>query len=546
MSASDKKKLRKEQEAAMLTEKQRQEQAEAKKLKTYTTIFVAVMALVVLISVVSLVVSGINKSGVFEKNTIAATVGDHKLNTVELSYYYNDAINNMYNTAYEQYSSYYELYFDAIGLDTSKPLDEQTNPETKDTWANFFVDSALESAKSDYTIAKLAADAGFSLPQEEQDSIDNNLKNIETMAKINSGLSADSYLSMIYGAGADMDSYRTYLERTALAEAYYAEHLDSLSYDDAAIREYDKDHTDDFNSYNFSYSYMSYTEFQEGGTEDEDGNKTYSEEEKAAAREALKKAAEEMATAKTLDELKEKAEKVDVNENSQVAVNSETNVMHTSLNATLADWLADSSRKEGDIAAIPNVSSEGDDKVTNGYYVAYFVSKTDNKTAMGNVRHLLVEFEGGTEDGDTGEMVYTDEEKAVAKTEAEELLKQWKDGEATEESFIELIKEHSDDTSAEEGGLFEDINPDSDYVPNFLNWSIDADRKEGDVEIIETEFGYHIMYYVGASELNYRDHLITEEMKTTDQDAWYEGALKDITTETKDLSRMRLNAVISG
>ena len=36
MSASDKKKLRKERAAEILSEKQRQEQAEAKKLKIYT------------------------------------------------------------------------------------------------------------------------------------------------------------------------------------------------------------------------------------------------------------------------------------------------------------------------------------------------------------------------------------------------------------------------------------------------------------------------------------------------------------------------------
>ena len=46
MSASSKKKLRKEQTTAQMTEKQLAEQKEAKKLKLYTTAFVAVVAIV--------------------------------------------------------------------------------------------------------------------------------------------------------------------------------------------------------------------------------------------------------------------------------------------------------------------------------------------------------------------------------------------------------------------------------------------------------------------------------------------------------------------
>ena len=44
MSTSDKKKLRKEAAAAKLTEKQEAERKEAKKLKTYSTIFGVVIA----------------------------------------------------------------------------------------------------------------------------------------------------------------------------------------------------------------------------------------------------------------------------------------------------------------------------------------------------------------------------------------------------------------------------------------------------------------------------------------------------------------------
>ena len=548
MSASNKKKLRRELELDMLTARQKQEQAEAKKLKTYTIVFVAIMALVAVIAIASLIVGEVNKSGVFEKNTIAATIGDEQLNTVQLSYYYNDAISEMYNQAYEQYSSYYELYFETMGLDLQKPLDKQVqNKETGATWADYFVNAALESAKSDFAMEKLANEAGFQLPEDEATHIDTYFANLDINAQLSGYSSANSYLRMVYGNGADTESYREHLTRIAIADAFYADHMDSLKYDDAAIREYEKDKINNYNSYDYSYCYLSYTNFQQGGTEDKNGTVTYTDEENAAAREALKQAAEEMATATTLDELKQKAEAAKVNEGSKLTVNEQTRTLHTSINATLADWLAAAERKEGDIAAIPNATTpnDGQESVVNGYYVVYFTGRSDNKLPMSDVRHLLVSFEGGSTDPETKELVYSEEEKATAKKKAEDLLAKWKEGEATEDSFIALIKENSDDTTAADGGLFENVNIDSRYVPNFLNWSIDAGRKVGDIEIIETEYGYHIMYYVGVSELNYRDYMITSEMQIEDQEKWYEAALETVTAEKLDVSRLELDMIIS-
>ena len=265
MSASDKKKLRREQKLDMLTARQQQEQAEAKKLKTYTIVFVAIMALVAVIAVSSLIVGEVNKSGVIEKNTIAASIGDEQLNTVQLSYYYNDAISEMYDKAYEQYSSYYELYFETMGLDIHAPLDEQVqDKETGATWADYFVNAALESAKSDYTMEKLAAEAGFQLPEAEAANIDTYFTNLDINAKLSGYSSANAYLRMVYGSGADTDSYREHLTRIAIADAFYTDHMDNLKYDDAAIREYEKDRVNNYNSYDYSYSYLSYTDFLQG------------------------------------------------------------------------------------------------------------------------------------------------------------------------------------------------------------------------------------------------------------------------------------------
>ncbi len=72
MSASDKKKLRKEQAAAALTERQLAEQAEAKKMKRLSIAFVAIMLVVALAAASIVGVRAVNNSGVIDKNTVTA------------------------------------------------------------------------------------------------------------------------------------------------------------------------------------------------------------------------------------------------------------------------------------------------------------------------------------------------------------------------------------------------------------------------------------------------------------------------------------------
>lgn len=124
---------------------------------------------------------------------------------------------------------------------------------------------------------------------------------------------------------------------------------------------------------------------------------------------------------------------------------------------------------------------------------------TKESGLVSSVRHILIAPEGGEKDEETGKTVYSEKELKAAKKKAEKLLAEWKKGKATEESFAALVHDNTDDTgSAETGGLYEGITPTSNYVENFLKWSVDMSRKTGDTDIVETEFGYHIMYFVSG------------------------------------------------
>ena len=97
MSASSKKKLRNEQEAVKLTERQLAEQKEAKKLKLYTAAFVVVLVLLLVIAVTVGITQTISNSGVREKKTVAMTIGDHEISNAELNYYYMSTVNSFYS-----------------------------------------------------------------------------------------------------------------------------------------------------------------------------------------------------------------------------------------------------------------------------------------------------------------------------------------------------------------------------------------------------------------------------------------------------------------
>ena len=549
MSASSKKKLRKEQNAAMLTERQQQEQKEAKKLKRNTILFVIIIGLVVGAALFTMAAGAFTRSGIVEKMTVAATVGDEKLNAVEFSYYFNDAIMEQYSSWNESYGDYTTMYMQMYGLDLTQSLDAQVyDEETGKTWADYFVDMALANAQSDHALYEAAMKAGYELSEDEQASLDSMESNISLYASLYGYSSGNSYLRASYGNGASVKTYAEYTRKATIASSYQAKYVADLTYEDTDLRAYEADKMANFNSYDFVTYYLNYTDYREGGTKDDEGNVTYSDEENEAAKAAAKAAAESLLTATTAEELD--AAIVALTEDESKASTHNHDVLYSSVSTTYRDWVADAERKEGDITMIANESTTTDEDgkettVVNGYYVILFEGSNDNAEPMSNVRHILFQFEGGTED-DSGNTTYSDEEKAAAKKEADDLLAKWKEGDATEESFIALVKDNTDDTgSAETGGLYENINPASSYVENFLNWAIDDERKAGDTGVVETEYGYHVMYYVGDSETTYRDYMIENELRSSDAETWYNGLIEAVSATLGNTSKLNKDIVLA-
>lgn len=552
MSASSKKKLRKELAAEMLTEKQRQEKKEAKKLKAMTISFVAIMLVIAIVFSVVLVDNGVNRSGYFQKKTIAATVNGQQLNSVQVNYYLTDYIKNLYSQWKTQYSDNLNVMLGFMGMDANKPLSEQTyDKEKNQSWADYYLGEALAKAKSDYALYNKAMAEGFKLSEDEQKAMDSNLSMMSLYAQLYGYKNADKFLQASYGFGSTLESYSEYTKISTIASAFYSKYSADLKYDDAAIRGYEKGKENNFTSFSYATYTLTADDFLPQQTDDKE-KKEPTAEEKAAALKKAEEAINSLKTATNLEELDKMIGALEVNKDSKDPVTSQTrtDLLYPQIASNLKSWLSDKARVENEITVIAEESTSKDKdgkevKTTTGYTIVLFQARNENTQKLANVRHLLVAFEGGTTASD-GSKTYSDAEKKKAKEQAEKLLKEWESGKKTEDSFVELVKKHTkDDASKETGGLYEDIHPQSSYVTNFLNWCVDTDRKVGDTGIVATEYGYHIMYFSSFDELTYRDYMIREEMRTNDVDTWYNKTLEGTSTSVGDAKYLNMDIVLA-
>ena len=122
---------------------------------------------------------------------------------------------------------------------------------------------------------------------------------------------------------------------------------------------------------------------------------------------------------------------------------------------------------------------------------------------MVNIRHILIMPEEVTlAEGEAGYEEAKAAALAAAEATASDIYAQWQNGAMDEDSFAALAMEHSHDGSAPNGGLIESIRP-GQTVENFDAWCFTEGRKVGDHGLVETEFGYHIIFLSGIQEESY-------------------------------------------
>ena len=82
-------------------------------------------------------------------------------------------------------------------------------------------------------------------------------------------------------------------------------------------------------------------------------------------------------------------------------------------------------------------------------------------------------------------------------------------------------------------------------VTNFNDWCFAEGRQAGEHGIVETEYGYHVMFLDSFSDTSYHEYLITNDMVSADLSAWQKNILEQYPLTEVNLSRVDRGLVLS-
>lgn len=479
--------------------------------------------------VLGVVAFSLNYYGALQRVIKIGGVGsDQSVSIAEYEYYYMRAYNQVrYQAQYYQY--YYQT---SNGYDLSLTPEEQTQT-TKDadgneiTWVEKLHEDTLEIIQLHKAYYNEALKMGLKLTKADEAFIDKQIEDLRDEAKSAGSNSSSSnsenkvtyslnaYLRKVYGGSINERFLRKQLKIQVLAQKYLTERTNEIAkdYDQKDIdAEYKKDTT----AYDFAtfraYTFKT-TELTKEDKETDDALKAR----QAKANAEVKKNANDFYNAVTNDatftaKAKElNKDTADYNVDKETKYSMLKSTAQSTFSEDAAKWLFDSSTKVGSKKLFSDEE--------NGKYIVVLALSKPHQEQTVTARHILFQ----TKDQNSGNDL-SEEEIAKKKTQAEDVLKKFNEGDKTEDSFAALANEYNEDTgSSSNGGLYEHIYP-GQMVTEFNDWVFDANRKAGDVELVETDYGYHIIYFVAKDGKDYYDSAIRSSK-----------ANKDIETETKAL-----------
>ena len=485
----------KAQKRAEKAEKRRQEEQKNRR----SMLIYSIIAVVV---VVAAAVMMLFNSGLLQRSLTALDVNGTKYAAVDVQYYYTNL--------YSQYSRQYA--FDSTTSVKKQVYDEATGQ----TWYDYLMDQAVEQLTRNTALSRKAQAEGYTLSDDAGASLSSTLSQLDTAWMSSSGTysSRDAFIRAQFGSAMTYDRLVSLLNMEYLASDYAQSQLDAIDHPESDYDAYYQENADQLDT--VTYSQITFRA-QVPNTDGEGNTIEMTDEEKAAALEELKPAQKALA-----DEVKAKleggADPEDLIDEYQAQLYN-SNVSSHSTGSTLTmytsygDWLTDSARRAGDVTVIENESGSA-----CSYYVVRFEGRELDREQTHTVRHLLVRA------GDTTTTEPTQEQYDEAEKKARELWDQWKAGEADEASFATLAASNSDDSSSvQKGGLISDITSSSSYVEAFRGWALDPARREGEVDLVKTEYGWHLMYYVSTNDPIWRQtataYLQNQDYETLAADA---------------------------
>lgn len=471
-------------------QKRKEEKEKEKKEERIST----AVGIVFLVALVCLVASFPIRTYLATHETYVVINGE-KVNKVEFDYVYNTTKNN-YITQYGSYLSYF-------GLDTSKDLSTQMYSDTL-TWQDYFEQNAVESLKQNKALMAEAKAAGFTY--DTTDEYNTFKETIKTSAAA-AGVSDKEYVRSIYGSYATMGRIEEYVKNDMVMNAYYQKLQEDNAPSDDEIQSYYEENKATYDSVDYRLTTIE-ADLPTEPTEladpvEETAADTTGTTDGTAATDTTQDTAyqpSDAEIAKAMEDAKVLADDAE----QTVAKDGEAheNEKKSSVNYMISDWLFDDARKAGDTTVITNDTS-------HCYYVVAFEKRYLDETPSADVRVIIP-----TEDKN-----------------GEEILEEWKNGAATEDSFAELCKKYTQDTSAvENGGLFEQVTK-TGMTEELSNWIFDISRQAGDTVAITVSDTTYVLYYIGQDQpewkINIKNTLVSDTMSQHVQDITADVTVED-------------------
>lgn len=479
MGKGNRNRIAKAQERAEKQKEQEKLRRRQKRIKIAAAILVPCFA-VVLIG--AIVLGSLSAAGKFLRSTISVTSDSYEIDNAMMSYFFNSQV------------QYYLSNTSSSSIDQTKSLKSQKYSDSQ-TWFDYFMASTKAQVQRLVVLAEAAKAEGMELTAEEKESIESQLNAIDQQAQAQ-GTTFNKYIASIYGNGVTREDVQRCLELYTLANSFYEQKYNGFTYSDEVLESYFEENQQTLTV----YSYKSYTinaEFDSDASDDV----------KNEALAAAKASADELAACTTSEAfdawveafLKETGEddEEEIAKTLESTLNEDTTYSSSS---EIAKWAYEDGRKAGDTKVI-----EG----TNKYTVALLVKAPAREEYLTkNVRHILF-----TED------TYGSAEAAL--NQATTVRKEFSNGEQTAEAFGALAEKYSEDTgSSTNGGQYLNIRK-GQMVEAFEDWCFDEARTVGETGIVETDYGYHLMYFEGDGDIAWKAKA-TEAKRAEDYEALYE------------------------
>ena len=354
MSASNEKTARKTMAA-------QKEELKKKKEKTKWTI-IGIIIVVFFAFVIYL------NTGAFYRNLTGITVeynaseelgieaGSRSFTVAECNYVYNMQYMNILNS--------YGDYASLIGLDKSKPLDEQKCTLSSDadedyTWNDYFMDSTKSFLTQLAALEAYAKANDITLDKDDNAAVDEQMETFDS-AKEYGYASADKFIAANYGRGCNTSVVREVMELQQLATKAQQSVSNSYSFTASELSEKYESVKDDYDKFTYDfYLVKAETETSEDGTT-------------AAPTDAALTKAEETANSikDAMDKDSLSLEKAVQNAVKDAKLTKQEAIPGIDTEADLTKWLTSSERKKGDVTVI---------KGSTGAYIVQFQSRNNNQ-----------------------------------------------------------------------------------------------------------------------------------------------------------------------